>query len=192
MNFKQWLLEIGDVTLAPARVGDPEMNGLSRGVAYVKPNLKKSSPASKRINRLFGKRVDEVVKDLDFGGCSFFTDGERVLLLKRSPYAETAPNKWGLPCGHSQGDESALATARREAKEETGKKLGKRFGVLGEGNKFPVFFFHVESPFECKLDEENVEWEWVRFDDLGKFDLHPILKRSVGRFVEYVRELVHS
>ena len=33
-----------------------------------------------------------------------------------------------------------------------------------------------------------MEWEWVRFGDLGKFDLHPLLKRSIGKFVDYVRD----
>jgi 8-oxo-dGTP pyrophosphatase MutT (NUDIX family) len=186
MDFKQWL-ENSNTSLVPTTSEDPELNGLSRKIDYIKPRLKKTSIASKKIDRLFGKKIEES-KEQDYGGCSFFTDGERVLLLKRSPYAETAPNKWGLVCGHSQGDETALATARRESKEETGKKLGKRFGVLGENNKFPVYFFYVQSPFECKLDDENAEWEWVRFDDLGKYDLHPLLKRSIGKFVEYVRD----
>lgn len=186
MHFKQWL-ENSNTSLAPTQPEDPELNGLSRRVAYTKPTLKKTSPASKKIDKLYGKKIEEGVKEQDYGGCSFFTDGERVLLLKRSPYAETAPNKWGLVCGHSQDDESPLATARREAKEEIGKSVGKRFGVLGDG-KFPVFFFRVQSPFECKLDDENAEWEWVRFEDLGKYDLHPLLNRSIDKFLQYVTD----
>ena len=188
MNFKQWL-EL-DSGLYPAKEGDPEMNGLSRGLAYVKPLIGiKPSKDAKRNAKLFGKRIREAdeKKDHDYGGCIFYTDGERVLLLKRSSYSETAPDKWGLPGGHSKGEETPLATGRRESKEEIGKVQGKRFGVLGENNKFPVYFFSVKMPFECKLSEEHSEWEWVRFEDLNKYNLHPILKRSIGKFVQYVR-----
>jgi len=190
MNFKKWLEGQGDNALIPSMPNDPEMNGLSRPLGYVAPRLRRhNSKSSLRIDKSFlGSRVREAnEKEQDHGGCMFFTDGKKVLLLKRSPYAEHAPGKWGLVCGHSIGEETPLATARREAGEEIGKVQGERIGTLGENNKYPVHIFKVKTPFECKLNDENDEWEWVRFEDLDDYDLHPLFKRSMDSYIEFIK-----
>ena len=186
-----------DNSFAPAMKNDPELNGLNRGLGDFKPVVtRKKSKMSKKVARLFGKRewvvpekdkAPEGPKDLDYGACIFFSDGEKVLLLKRSPYAEKHPDVWGLPAGHAQEGETPLQTAKREAKEEVGRVEGQRIGMVGQRNKWITFFYKVKSPFEAKLNEEHTEFAWVRFEDLGDYHLHPFLKRQMDKFVAYVK-----
>ena len=196
MDFKAWL-ENSMNTLAPALKGDPEMNGLNRGLGTFKPVVtKKKSKLSKHVAKLFGKtewimpekgKAPDQPKDMDYGACIFFSDGEKVLLLKRSPYAEHSPNTWGLPAGHAQEGETPLQTAQREAREEVGKVEGQRIGMMGEGNKWVTFFYKVKRPFEARLSEEHTEFIWARFEDLGNYPLHPLLKRQIDKYVTYVQ-----
>jgi len=196
MNFKKWIEGQGDNAFSATSSDDPELNGLTRQqhlkpppLGNVSPRLKKYlGRGSRAVDKMFGKVQESAEKEQDYGGCMFFTDGKKVLLLKRSPYAEHAPGKWGLVCGHSIGEETPLATARREAGEEIGKVQGERIGTLGENNKYPVHIFKVKIPFECKLNDENDEWEWIRFEDLDDYDLHPLFKRSMDSYIKLVRQ----
>ena len=49
------------------------------------------------------------------GAGIFFTDGKKVLLLKRSGKGDNE-GTWGLPGGKIEGNESAIDAATREAK----------------------------------------------------------------------------
>lgn len=116
----------------------------------------------------------------------FFTDGKSVLLLKRkAPCSE--PNTWGLPGGHAKQGECPLQTAKREVTEECGKVQGNKIGQLNE-RKWTVFFFEVEKPFACRLSDEHSDWEWVEFNQLKDYRLHPEFKKQYKKYIDYVMD----
>jgi len=120
----------------------------------------------------------------------FFTDGKKVLLLKR---AENGPNKgtWCLPGGHVEKGESFLEGAIRESKEECGKCLGTKFEKLKEESEtyyWTSFFFKISKPFNCKLSKEHSDWHWFDFDELNKINLHPKLKNNLDKHLDIVKK----
>lgn len=178
MDFKKWLTEDGDLNGSAATGNDdPDMNGLLRQ-SYLKNKSKKKTKADK-LDKLFGMTES---KDLKSGASIFFTDGKSVLILKRSD-ASSNPRTWSLPGGHAHHGESPIQTAKREAEEECGHSTGRQFGVLKEPN-WKTYFFKVNSKFMCKLNDEHTEWEWVKFENLSKKNLHPCFRRNMERYFE--------
>ena len=119
------------------------------------------------------------------GAGIFFTDGKKVLLLKRSGKGDNE-GTWGLPGGKIEGNESAIDAATREAKEECGKVKGQRFNELEEKDglhNWTTFFFKVEKPFSCKLSNEHTSYKWAKIEDVGKMKLHPKLKENLARHI---------
>lgn len=55
----------------------------------------------------------------------------RVLLQERDEHPVIDPEKWGLPGGHIEPDESPLEAAYRELEEETGVRLTARLHPVG-------------------------------------------------------------
>lgn len=186
MNFRDWLETARPY---PAMPDDPELNGLIRGLAHYKPPQKRpGTRTSRKIQKLFGKKVEESSKSTGAG--FVFTDGKSILLLLRSPHSGN-PNTWGLPAGHAKENETPLKTAIREAKEEIGKIKGDTFYKTTERNGRWVFFFNkVDKPFQCQLNAEHDQWEWVNFEDLDDKRLHPKLKKKIDNYVEQIKKRV--
>lgn len=123
------------------------------------------------------------------GAGIFFTDGKKVLLLKRSEKGD-GYGTWGLPGGKIEEGESAIDAARREAKEECGKVKGQRFDDLVEKDglhKWTTFFFRIEKPFKCKLSDEHTEYKWFKIGELKDQKLHPKMKENLDRHIGAVR-----
>lgn len=125
-------------------------------------------------NRYWGKK----------GAGIFFTDGKKVLLLKR---AETGDNKgtWCLPGGKVEDGETFIDAARREAKEECGQLKGIRFEDSKEKDGqhiWNTFFFRINKPFKCKLSKEHSDWKWFDINNIGDVNLHPKLKENIHRY----------
>jgi 8-oxo-dGTP pyrophosphatase MutT (NUDIX family) len=129
-----------------------------------------------------------IVEDhTDRGSGIFFTDGKSVLLLKRSSDSNEGET-WCLPGGHAKGDETPLETAKREATEEVGQAEGKNLGSIVRDGWWTTFFFYTK-PFECKLNDEHTEWEWVAFDDLKDYPLLSDLKKDLPEYFDKLQQL---
>lgn len=123
-----------------------------------------------------------------------FTDGKKILLLKRAGEGEHI-GKWALPGGKSKGDETEIGNAIRETKEETGlgKIPGYRFDSMetrdGE-RKFSTFFYKVQEPFDVTLSKEHSEFCWAGFEELDRMELHPKMKKSLPDYLHKIRNKV--
>lgn len=103
----------------------------------------------------------------------FFTHAGHVLLLKRSPHADDAPNVWGLPGGHIEDNESPEQAARRETFEETGYRYNGPLHEIGTAsNGFRYFGAALGKRFEPTLNHEHTAVQWAPLDKLP-VDLHP-------------------
>lgn len=117
-----------------------------------------------------------------------FTDGESILLIKRSGVGSFAGN-WEIPGGSKKEDESDLDAAKRETQEEIGSVPGESFATLHTSDgpyHFAVFFYKVEQPFKAKLSDEHTDWEWVAFRNVDSKKLHPKVK---DHFAKYLRKM---
>jgi 8-oxo-dGTP diphosphatase len=125
-----------------------------------------------------------------------FTDGHKMLLLKRSDEGDHG-STWALPGGKGKDGETDIGTAIRETKEETGLESipGYRFESIVTQNgrqKFTVFFYRVSSPFDVKISNEHTDWEWVSLESLRDKDLHPKFEESIPRYLQVIRRKVRS
>jgi 8-oxo-dGTP pyrophosphatase MutT (NUDIX family) len=126
------------------------------------------------------------------------TDGERVLLLKRSSSVED-PNLWGIPGGaipvdydtHKRKD--AKRSALDEAREEmggipSGSVIGKHVFRKPSGFSFTTFVWETDPEsldrFTPRLNWEHTDWDLFDLDGIKPRGIHPgviwVLKR-MGR-----------
>lgn len=125
-----------------------------------------------------------------------FTDGKSMLLLKRSGEGDHI-GTWALPGGRAEKGETDIGTAVRETLEETGLDTipGYRFDTLITNNgkqKFVVFFYKVNQPFDVHISKEHSEWNWVDFDQLNGVSLHPKFKEALPEYLHKIRKKTHS
>lgn len=117
-----------------------------------------------------------------------FTDGKRVLLLKRSGDSDH-PGQWSVPGGHAEGRESPLEAAKRESKEECGFFGGKIFGhhVDEHGNlTFHTYMAKVGMPLPVDISDEHDEYQWVELHDVSKKRLHERFRANWPGFMKEI------
>lgn len=110
----------------------------------------------------------------------YLTSAGKVLLLKRCPTAETAPDMWGLPGGHIEPEETPAQAAVRELREETGLTLTGLADPVANVGDIVVFRADVPS-FTPVLNDEHTGYEWVDPAVLPS-PLHPGLADLVAMF----------
>lgn len=117
----------------------------------------------------------------------FVTDGERVLLLKRSPYVMD-PRLWGIPGGaipvdyktgkRKDAEESALDEAREEMGGiPSGYVIDKHVLRKPSGFTFTTFVWKTDSEsldeFRPLLNWEHTDWRLFDLDDIDPSGTHP-------------------
>lgn len=112
-------------------------------------------------------------KDLAAG--ILYTDGKRILLLKRAGDC-SGNGTWCIPGGHAVHGETPRQTAERESREECGAEGGKAFeSHIDDSGKpvFHTFLKEVHRPFPCMLSDEHSDYQWVEFGDVNDKELLP-------------------
>jgi 8-oxo-dGTP diphosphatase len=120
-----------------------------------------------------------------------YTNGEKVLLLKRSKIGGN-PFTWDLAGGRAEKGESPFRNAKRESKEEIGVSLkGTRiakFRETGKNKVYTVFLYKVDKKFKCTLSDEHVDYKWIDIDDLSKFKISPKLKMNMKKYIKTIKK----
>lgn len=107
----------------------------------------------------------------------FVTNGDDVLLMKRSPHKRVFPNQYNGLGGHIERGEDPLAGARREIREEAGLDVrevrlravnhidaGKTSGIL-------LFVFTAISDTREVTANDEGTLHWIRIADVSALDL---------------------
>lgn len=106
------------------------------------------------------------------------TPDDRVLLQHRIGWSHFG-GTWGLPGGARDLEESALAGALREAREETGIDTGllrPRFASLLDLGAWSYTTVAAAAPSALPVavsDRESIGLAWVALDAVGDRELHP-------------------
>jgi 8-oxo-dGTP pyrophosphatase MutT (NUDIX family) len=121
-----------------------------------------------------------------------YNDQGKFLILKRSPDKNAFPNKWTVPGGGLEVDDyidlpkndgglwyfAIEKSLQREVKEECNLEVGKARYLLDitfiKPNGTPVIilsFYCKYKSGEVKLDEDNVEYAWVSYEEAKDYDL---------------------
>lgn len=122
------------------------------------------------------------------GAGILFTDGSKILLLKRS----LGDNKgtWGIPGGKAKEDESEINNAKRESKEEAGHVEGVRFARFDEKDgqhRFTVFLYKT-TPFRVTLSNEHSDSKWIPIDELEQYKLHPKFQKGLPYYLKAIKK----
>lgn len=101
----------------------------------------------------------------------------RVLMVRRGPTRDWAPDRWDLPGGHIEQDETEHEALVREAREELGITLvADSASLLGRltGPNYDVAYYAARLWSGCPRNAaplEHSELAWVAEDELGGLDL---------------------
>lgn len=117
------------------------------------------------------------------GSGLLFTTGEKILLLKRSPYV-LEPGTWGISGGAIPENDGRLMDALQSAKKETHEELGRvpsfqikdKFVFTSGSFTFTTFIAQVNQEFKPRLNWENDKAEWLTEAEVKRKLLHPGVK----------------
>jgi len=106
---------------------------------------------------------------------------DRLLLLKRSDVSHWMPEKWGLPGGIVEVDETAVQAATRETAEETGLQIFNLSSV--QQLDTAEIFYTRDYVGTVKIDHEHTAWEWVRIESMDKYETVPGVTKLFGKLI---------
>lgn len=119
------------------------------------------------INHVYGLAVRAIIINED----------EKILIIKRSANSKTNPNKWELPGGKVDQNETFDQALIREVFEETNLKTNLN-GVAGVSEQdlhliraVHIIMFANIIDGEVKLSSEHDGYAWVNFNDLSDYQL---------------------
>lgn len=108
-----------------------------------------------------------------------------ILLLKRVGTCNWMPDKWGLPGGLIEANETHHAAALRETFEETELKVDPASLVLLSVDKKVAIYFSMVYTGVVKIDEEHSDWAWVNREKVTTYDTVPRIAELFDRALNY-------
>ena len=119
----------------------------------------------------------------------FLTNEDKILLLKRSDKVKSMRGLWAGISGIIEKDELPLVRAKIEIFEEVGlddeqiilRKEAEKMRIISpqyknhEWEVFPFLFDTKNS--EIKLNWENSEYNWIKFEEISNYETVPSLKK---------------
>jgi len=174
------------------------VNSAAEGIIAVGATLAEI-PLIDRIDTACLRNGDRLIVDGDHGAIELpdvqatpvvsavLRNRGRILIVRRSEAVGSLRGRWSAISGYLEGRENPKARALREVREETGLR-GAKFRTVGRSvlarDKARVYVVHPflfdVSTRRVRLDWENVEYRWVRPQELDRFNTVPRLKDVIN------------
>lgn len=109
-------------------------------------------------------------------GIIFLADGNKILLIKRSPDSDDYPSTWAFPAGKIETLEKPIYAAMRECEEEIGfsmdayDSIPELMKITDKG--FYCYLYKEHGTFTPTLNDENTAYGWFYISDLPN-PMHP-------------------
>lgn len=109
----------------------------------------------------------------------------QVLLLKRGPSDVWQPEKWGLPGGHLNQNETFEQAVIREVKEEANLTIvSPQLVHVIKNEMIEVHYFVTKNFFgKIKVDFEHSDFRWFYPKDIKDSETTPNLHSLTSKFV---------
>jgi 8-oxo-dGTP pyrophosphatase MutT (NUDIX family) len=115
-------------------------------------------------------------------------NGDKYLIMLRSPETGFKPNEWDIPGGHfNEGEEDPLVVLNRETFEEA--------GIVPKVGNIIYLFSEIQSPtrhqfqaiYECEYQGDTInldpvehsEYRWATVDEMKELPLMKFLRSLV-------------
>jgi 8-oxo-dGTP diphosphatase len=113
-------------------------------------------------------------------------EGQKFLIIKRSPKAEVFPEHWDLPGGKLEHGEDYLEGLKREALEETGLsiEIGKPVSIYVETTKAFAYVVVFESKIvagKVSLSPEHTDFKWATKEEILALQIEPYLRNALKK-----------
>ena len=106
-----------------------------------------------------------------------------ILMQHRAPWVHNG-DTWGIPGGARDSHETVIEAALREAQEEIGIHTNlvdpiETFGDEHNGWRYDTVIANAHANLVAhEQNDESLQVEWVKFDDVEKKVLHPSFAKS--------------
>lgn len=185
---------------------------------YEKQSLLKSNEVSelyefnKKYNRFKAKYKSGEISKETFGtflkakhnGKTLYSDilvfnkEGKLLLLQRAAIDDSNPQKWGLPGGHVDPNESHQYAATRELVEETGLYLPELDFVWSFNDKdVHIEYFRADNVCEKEFpivlqSDEHTDYKWIDIKDIDKYEMSFNMAENIKKALGIKDEIVKS
>ena len=122
--------------------------------------------------------------------CFLESDGE-ILILRRSEQVGSYQGRWAGVSGYVETtpDEQALVEIREETSlgEEDIKLIKKGEPLSAEDERLGVrwivhpYLFHIRERGKIRIDWEHKEVKWIKPEEIGNYQIVPMLKETLAR-----------
>lgn len=146
--------------------------------------------------KLYNKHDANFKAEIEASAC-YIENNNKLLILENAEHKSEA-NRWGVPAGKIETNESPLNAIIRETLEETSLNISKdhiKFidTLYVDNGKFKysyhMFYYDLKDHQAVKISDEHKSYKWVSFLELYTLPLMTGAVESLERYKKFKLQL---
>ena len=166
---------------------------------YVINNIKdQKSWVKKNYKFKYKRKSKNAIKSPIKCGVIVFNEelSEIILILNKYSFM-LGENKWGIPKGHREGNETYATCARRELLEETGLQINVQDSMfkvrINNSYYFPIILSNRDKYTLKPIDQNEIhEAKWFKITDIESLNLNRETKIFMKRKLETIKSYLEN